>query len=86
MSEQTEEEKSKRVRLDPSWAGRRRVVRCTLLSCLGLTIYSMVLGPQMAGIVVPTTGSLAAAVIGFYVGGASWERVSGIPSKNEYTK
>lgn len=71
------------VIMDPSWAGRRRVVRLALLSCLGLSLYSMILGTAMAAIVFPPLAILAGSVIGSYVFGASWERTSGIPSANK---
>ena len=74
------------VKMDPSWAGRRRVIRLTLLSCLGLAIYSMILGTPMAAIVFPPVSILAGSVIGSYVFGASWERTKGIPSMNEEKK
>jgi hypothetical protein len=71
-----------RVRLDPAWAGRRSVVRYTLISCLGLAVYSMYLGPSMAAVVFPPVSFLAGGVIGSYVFGASWERTAGIASGN----
>lgn len=74
------------IQMDVSWAGRRRVVRLTLLSCLGLALYSMHLGSQMAAIVYPSVSTLAGAVIGSYVFGAAWERTSGIPSANVEVK
>lgn len=71
------------VVMDPAWSGRRRVVRLTLLSCLGLAIYSMTLGASMAAIVFPPLALLAGSVIGSYVFGAAWERTNGIPSGNK---
>lgn len=69
---------------DASWHGRRRIVRLSLASCLGLAIYSMYLGPAMAAVVFPSVATLAGAVIGSYVFGAAWERTSGIKSENKY--
>lgn len=77
--------KSNKVKLDPSWHSRRLVVRLTLLSCLGLVIYSMFLGTQMAAIVFPPISILSGSVIGAYVFGASYERVNGVQSLNEYS-
>lgn len=70
------------VKLDPTWHSRRVVIRCTLLSCLALSAYSMYLGPAMATVVFPNVCLLAGGVIGSYVFGASWERVNGVPSLN----
>ena len=75
---------AKKVQLDPTWQGRRRIVRLSLLSCLGLALYSMWLGPEMAAVVVPSVAALAAGVIGSYVFGAAWERSSGVASQNRY--
>jgi len=73
-----------KIRMDPTWAGRRRAVSGTLLSCLGLAIYSMSLGAPMATIVLPVVGTLATFALGLYVGGAAYERVRGIQSGNSY--
>ena len=72
-----------KLKMDPTWAGRRRVVRLSLVSCLGLAVYSMVLGVEMAAVVFPPVSLLAGSIIGSYVFGASWERTRGIPSGNE---
>jgi len=74
------------IKMDPSWAGRRRVVRLSLLSCFGLALYSMYLGPAMAAVVFPCVSALAGAVIGSYVFGAAWERTSGVQSLNQEKK
>lgn len=71
--------------LDPSWYSRRLVIRYTLLSLLGLAVYSMYLGYQMASVVFPSVSLLAGGIIGSYVFGASWERVNGVPSLTTYT-
>lgn len=71
------------VVMDPSWAGRRRVVRCSLSACLGLALYSMYLGVPMAAVVITPVTLLAGSIIGSYVFGAAWERTSGIPSGNK---
>lgn len=69
--------------MDPSWAGRRCVVRWSLVSCLGLSIYSIYSGPTMAQAVIPYVSGLAGMIIGSYVFGAAWERTSGISSQNK---
>lgn len=74
-----------KVKLDPSWHSRRLVIRLSLLSCLGLTIYSMLLGPSMASVVITPAALLAGSIIGSYVFGASYERVNGVQSLNEYS-
>lgn len=74
-----------KLHLDPSWHSRRLVIRISLLSCLGLTLYSMYLGSQMAGIVIPNVALLSGSIIGSYVFGSSWERVNGVQSLNEYS-
>ncbi len=73
-----------KVRLDPAWHGRRLVVRLTLLSCLSILLYSMYLGPSMAGVVFPSISFLAGSVVMAYVFGASYERANGVPSYNQY--
>jgi hypothetical protein len=73
-----------KITLDPSWHSRRLVVRLTLLSCLLLSSYAVWNGPVLAQAVLPWTAGLAGAVIGSYVFGSSWERVSGVPSLNSY--
>jgi len=71
------------VKADPTWTGRRRVIRLTLLSCLVLSEQAVLGGPGLAQAVLPWTGGLAGAVIGSYVFGAAWERTSGIQSQNK---
>ncbi len=73
-----------KLELDPSWYGRRQVVRWTLLSCLGLSGYSVYHSVEMAAVVLLYTSGLAGAVIGSYVFGAAWERTRGIPSESKY--
>lgn len=72
-----------KVKLDPAWHGRRRIINLTLISCLGLVIYSISQGAPTAQAVVPSISLLASAIIGSYIFGASYERVSGIPSGNQ---
>lgn len=72
----------KKIKMDPSWTGRRRVVRLSLLTCLLLAAWSMHISVEMAGVVFPPLAILAGSVIGSYVFGAAWERSSGVPSNN----
>lgn len=73
-----------RLRPDPSWIGRRRVVRLSLLTCLVMSEQAILGGADLAQSVLPWTAGLAGAVIGSYVFGASWERVSGVASQNRW--
>lgn len=75
-----------KLHLDPSWNGRRQVVRLSLLSCLVLSEQAILGGSALAQAVLPWTAGLAGAVIGSYVFGAAWERTSGIPSENKYVE
>ena len=73
-----------KVRLDPEWTGRRRIVHATLISCLGLSVYAVSHSAAMAEAVLPNTTTLAGAVVGAYVFGAAWERVRGVGGGNSY--
>lgn len=74
-----------RVRGDPQWTMRRRVVIATLSSCLGLSLTAIFKDAATAQAVVPSMALLASGVVGSYVFGAAWERVKGIPSGNIVT-
>lgn len=71
-----------KVKGDPQWAMRRRVVIASLGFCAGLSIYAVSHSPEMANAVVPHMSLLAGAIIGSYVFGAAWERVGGVPGGN----
>lgn len=71
-----------KVRGDPQWAMRRRIIIISLLACLGLSIHAVAHSPEMAQAVLPQTALLAGAVIGSYVFGASWERINNVPGGN----
>lgn len=75
-----------KLRPDPSWSGRRRVIRLSLLAAFGMSEQAILGGADLAQAVLPWTLGLAGAVIGSYVFGAAWERTSGIPSENKYVE
>lgn len=73
------------VKLDPQWAGRRRVVIGTLVACLSLSVYAIMRdngsGFLASGVVGPCA-ILAGAVVGSYCFSAEWGRINGVPSGN----
>lgn len=71
-----------KIKGDPQWAMRRRVINTALISCLGLSVYAVAHSPEMAMAVLPHTAILSGAIIGSYVFGAAWERVGGVPGGN----
>lgn len=75
-----------KIKGDPQWAMRRRIVITTLLYCAGLSTYAVSHSPEMATAVLPHTALGAFGIIGSYVFGAAWERVSGVPGGNAVTE
>lgn len=70
------------VTLDPQWTARRRVIICTLCSCLALSIYAISRDAATAQAVVNPCAILAGMVVGSYVFSAEWGRINGVPGGN----
>lgn len=73
-----------RIKGDPQWTMRRRVIVGTLLSCLILSVYAISQDAGTASAVVPSMAMLAGSVVGSYCFAASWERVRGVQGGNYY--
>lgn len=76
-----------KIKGDPQWTMRRRVVNSTLVACLVLSVFAIYRDDGsggLAGAVLMPVAMLAGSVVGSYVFGAAWERVRGVTSGNYF--
>lgn len=71
-----------RIKGDPQWAMRRRAVNLVLYACAACVGFAACAGVEMMAVVMPNIKDIVIFTMGFYVTGATAERIFGVPGGN----
>lgn len=71
-----------KIKGDPQWAMRRRAVNIVLYASGASLAYAFYHGVDMVNAVMPSVRDIVIFTMGFYVTGATAERIFGVPGGN----